>query len=477
MFHNFYNIYNYFSYNGRLSILDLVLLPVYLFLIYLVAKRTQNLHVVKNPEYKYYVSGLFAKISGVIGFCLIYAYYYDGGDTFNYFNHAVGVSNIINDEPVNFFSILGGYLSEDNFKIFTQYSWQRFYWRDPQSFWVVRLIVPFVFLGFKCYLLTSILIAYITYSGVWKLYRLFVIHFPEMQKELAIGIVFMPSVCFWGSGILKDSWTLAAAGWLSYCFYFIFIKFTRERLLLNIINVFISAYIIFSIKPYILFSLIFGFVIWVLFSKFKTIKSNFHRILIFPSIFILSWFIGAGIITQTGSVIGGNYENIDKMVIKADITRKDHLRSVQYGSNNFDIGYYDKSSYTSILSKVPVAITAGLYRPFLWECSNIVMVLSGLENLVVMFFTIFIIFRRGPLFLINTLFDNPLILFSFVFAVVFAFSIGFSTSNFGALVRYKIPLIPFYMAALFFVRKKQIAVFEKSEKQKQLFMPKEGLKV
>ena len=44
-----------------------------------------------------------------------------------------------------------------------------------------------------------------------------------------------------------------------------------------------------------------------------------------------------------------------------------------------------------------------------------------------------------------------LLLFSFVFAIFFAFGVGLSTSNFGALVRYKIPCIPFYLSSLWLV--------------------------
>ncbi|NNF02533.1 MAG: hypothetical protein HKN22_07590 [Bacteroidia bacterium] len=39
--------------------------------------------------------------------------------------------------------------------------------------------------------------------------------------------------------------------------------------------------------------------------------------------------------------------------------------------------------------------------------------------------------------------------FCIIFSLFFAFSVGLSTSNFGSLVRYKIPLLPFFVAALF----------------------------
>jgi hypothetical protein len=36
-----------------------------------------------------------------------------------------------------------------------------------------------------------------------------------------------------------------------------------------------------------------------------------------------------------------------------------------------------------------------------------------------------------------------------VFSIVFAFAIGISTFNFGSLVRYKIPIYPFFLSMLF----------------------------
>jgi hypothetical protein len=39
-------------------------------------------------------------------------------------------------------------------------------------------------------------------------------------------------------------------------------------------------------------------------------------------------------------------------------------------------------------------------------------------------------------------------MFSFVFSLFFAFSVGVSIANFGALVRLKIPCIPFFLSSL-----------------------------
>jgi len=48
-----------------------------------------------------------------------------------------------------------------------------------------------------------------------------------------------------------------------------------------------------------------------------------------------------------------------------------------------------------------------------------------------------------------------MLIFCFSFSLLFAFALGFSTSNFGALVRFRIPFLPFFnlmLLALYFKR-------------------------
>ncbi len=103
-------------------------------------------------------------------------------------------------------------------------------------------------------------------------------------------------------------------------------------------------------------------------------------------------------------------------------------------------------------------MAAGLYRPFLWEARNPVMLIAGIENFAMLLLSLYVlllacvaIFKTGPGYMLRTMFDNSLIVFSFIFAITFAFSVGLTTANFGALVRYKIPLIPFFLSGLFIV--------------------------
>jgi hypothetical protein len=74
------------------------------------------------------------------------------------------------------------------------------------------------------------------------------------------------------------------------------------------------------------------------------------------------------------------------------------------------------------------------------------MMLSAIESLILLYFTFRMLpFILGnPLRFLTLLSDNPPLVFSIVFTLIFAFSVGFTSYNFGALSRYRIPFLPFY---------------------------------
>jgi hypothetical protein len=142
----------------------------------------------------------------------------------------------------------------------------------------------------------------------------------------------------------------------------------------------------------------------------------------------------------------GEY-SLDQILQKAVKTQQDLVREA-YGTNSYNIGEFDPT-VAGILSKVPAALNLALFRPFIWDARNPVMILSGLENLFMLGFSIYILLNIRFFTLIKSLFGNPLLIFAFLFALFFAFSVGLTTANYGALVRLKIPCIPFYLSSLF----------------------------
>jgi len=436
-----------------LTIWDFVLLPIYVFIPYIIAKSYQKRKILKDPIYKYYTSGLMMKIFGGIGICIIYTFYYNGGDTLAYNEGAVAMSNMLFKSPETFFSLLFNNRTLENWSMFdASTTWPPSYmYKDTLTFSVIRFSSFFALLGCRSLVLTTILIAWVTFPGIWKLFKLFSGEFPDLTKSFAIAMFFVPSVVFWGSGLLKDAYTLSASAWIIYSSFKLIKK--REKLFLHFIIIIVSSYIIISIKPYIFFSLFFAVLFVLLSLSFSKIKGVFLKFVIMPVVFII--IIGGGVITFSllGNFAGDHYSSLNKMLEKAAINQHDLSREY-YGENTFDIGDFEPT-IGGIMSKFFPALNAGLFRPYIWECSNPIMLISGLENLALMFFTFYVIFlsllslfRVGYKYMVKTLFNHPLIVFSFVFGFSFAFMVGLTTANFGALVRYKIPLVPFFLTSL-----------------------------
>ena len=79
------------------------------------------------------------------------------------------------------------------------------------------------------------------------------------------------------------------------------------------------------------------------------------------------------------------------------------------------------------------------------------MVISVIENTIILLFSIYLLIKVGPFRLFRTLLSEPILLYAFVFSLLFAFGVGIAGTNFGALVRYRVPLMPFYLPMIFLI--------------------------
>jgi hypothetical protein len=428
-----------------LSIFDLLLVPIYVLFIYLVSGFIKKNNERKNPLYKWYVKGLMVKIFGAISLCLIYQLYYTGGDTVNYFETSRAISNLANKNINVFLDVMLGHTKE-NFTFFDESTGWPVYWRDDKAVFVARLIVPLVFLSFKSFVVSAILLAWICYTGIWRLFLLFNQQFPSLEKQLAISILFIPSVVFWGSGLLKDTITLSAVGWYTYYFYYFFIQ--KKYKFSHGLFIFISAFLLIAIKPYILFALLPGSLIWLSNERLAKVQSKALRLMAAP--LFISVGVGASflLLSSMGDFLG--IYAMDKVLDRAVVVNLDQKQDY-YGGSSFDIGEFNADPL-SMLSKAHVAIAATLFRPYLWDARNPVMLISALENTYIMLLTLFLLIRLKFFGFFSLIGNNPLLLFSVLFSLFFAFSVGIATSNFGSLVRLKIPCIPFFVSSLFVLK-------------------------
>jgi len=65
-----------------------------------------------------------------------------------------------------------------------------------------------------------------------------------------------------------------------------------------------------------------------------------------------------------------------------------------------------------------------------------------------LFWTVVLLYRSKVGGFFVRIFQYPLFIFCLSFSLFLAFSIGLTAGNFGALVRYKIPMLPFFTSMI-----------------------------
>ncbi|MFN0031931.1 MAG: hypothetical protein ACKVOR_07215 [Flavobacteriales bacterium] len=415
-----------------------------LVVVWFVGAGIKRRRIAHQPEYRFFLWGLWAKVAGGFLFACIYIFHYGQGDTTSFYECSIAFCRLLFDDPSSFFTVLAGDGTQEMKSYFTAETGEpmMYMFGEGATRFTMKLLVPFMLLSGQSYFITTLLISIVTYGALWRLYLMFTSYFPQYTRNLAIAILFMPSVIFWGSGILKDSFTLAATCYLMVITNNIIQR--QGRLWLNVAGMLFFGYVIISVKAYVILILLPSSLVWFFYSKVKKIKNRLVRYLIVPFTYIA--IIGGSYygLTAFGETLGKF--SIDRALKTAAITQGD-LKQEYYEGNSFDIGDFEATPMGA-LAKFPQATAAGLFRPFLLESRNTVMVLSGIENLFILGLTLVVIVTVKWKVLRKLVSENPVIIYSFVFSVLFAFMIGLTTSNFGALVRFKIPLIPLYMASI-----------------------------
>lgn len=417
----------------------------------------KNKKSLTDPSYNYYVYGLAAKIFGTLFFCTIYLFYYGYGDTIAYFESTNALANLFYQDPSKYFEVV---FSEPSIEIRSLFSDRTGYpygymFYDSHTFMVIKLTSVLTIITGKSYYLTSLLLSYISYFGLWKLFLTFRQYAPAIENKLAWAVLYFPSPLFWGGGVSKDTYTLTATALFVYCAHEIFIL--KRRKTMTFVLLLVSSWLILSIKPYIFLVLFPGGLLWIFYEKLQRIKSPFVTFFLFPimiiGISLLSYYV-------LGSLSGSMSKfSVDKAFETAAITNHD-LKQEHYGGSSFDIGDFDGTA-AGILPLFFPAINAGLFRPYAWEGRSIVLIMAGLENAFLLFFTLYILYKTKITGSLKIISKNPLLLFCITFSILFAFMIGLTTSNFGALVRFKIPIIPFFVSTLFIIDYLRTTVHER----------------
>lgn len=439
---------------------DVLVAPIVILLVvtggYLLRSRLTD-----GVNRRYFMPALGLKIFGALALGFLYQFYYDGGDTYNYHTHGSRhIWEAFVDSPATGFKLLtaNGEIEHGVYK----YTSRIPFYTDPSSYAVIRLAGLLDLFTFSSYAGTAVLFSAIGFLGGWFFFLAFYEKYPHLHRMLALATLFIPSVIIWGSGLLKDTITLAALGGMTYSIKRIFFdkRFKAGTFLLLII----SFFLLFAIKKYVLICFVPALMIWLAARTLSTVRSVALRVMILPFL--------AGIIIVTGYFavirIGSDDPRyaLDNIAQTAKITAYDiGFYTGRDAGSGYSLGQLD-GTFQSMLYLAPQAVNVTLFRPYLWEVRNPLMLLSSAESTLILAATIWLLVTCWSS--LGRSLVKPDVLFCLVFSITFAFAVGVSTFNFGTLSRYKIPLLPFYAIALIIIydhakSERKLATFDSTE--------------
>ncbi|OWY19918.1 hypothetical protein C7N43_25025 [Sphingobacteriales bacterium UPWRP_1] len=398
-----------------------------------------------QPYAQYFLPGLLLKIIGAVLFCAIYRFYYPGGDTTVYYDHATILYNHFFENPARIWEIWRAAAGTETMQTAYITEQMPFYYSE-NTYMVIRIAALLGLFSGNSFWATSVFFAALGFTGAWAMYRVFTSWYPQLYRSMALVVFALPSVVFWGSGLMKDTIALGCLGWLLYALNNLFIQ--KKHLLISAALALLTAYLIGELKAYIAVGFAPAVIWWVIASNLSMLPDTRLR-----AFAVILGLVGLGFYAYlfSNNLAALFMKFFGKFVEMAIGFQSWHgFLYEQQGQSGYSLG---EMTFTplGILSKFPAAVNVALFRPYLFEANSPVVLITAIESTFMLFFTVYILLKVGILRTLRLVFTNPEIALCFWFSIIFAFAVGFSSYNFGALARYKIPCLPFYAAMLFMV--------------------------
>jgi hypothetical protein len=432
-----------------MGLIDFFVTPLVAVILYIIA----YVYMSGNRNFlvkKYFLRGFVLRILGGVTFGFVYFFYYGGGDTFNYHSDGLVFAEAIRNDPIIAWDLYTKEISIENNTTFN-YVVRLMFKTDPASHFMSRIGGIVNIFVFDSFLASTILFSLFGFWGSWKLFLTLTKMFPYLHKELAIGSLFLPSILFWTSGIMKDTLCTMALCFLFSALVEFFVYNKRGYWIYTVI--FANAYILYVLKIYILMCFLPSMSIYISSILSSKIKSQSIK-KIFRPVFLLIGLLLAVYTLNKISEDNSKY-SLENIEMTAKITA-DYIGrvSIKTGGSFYTLGDLD-FSISNLPALMGKAFVVTFYRPFFWELKNPLMIFSTIEGIY--FFYISWLFLK---YLIKSKFKKvftPFTSFCFTFALIFAFVVGVTSNNFGTLARYKSVMLPFFVCGIYVsIRKKQI---------------------
>lgn len=384
-------------------------------------------------NFKPIVTYILFNLKFVIGIFIwfIYTFYYkdvQNNDVHKFYNDALVLRNAAKENPQPFFQLLIGREDESTLPFTSQMkNWERNFDEAPvnENKTIIRLNALLMFLSFKTYFVHILFMCFISLIG-FILITNSIFSFTHLKNSLlAIPVLFLPSVLFWTSGVMKEPVLILGLGLFVY-------GITSWGARNSIMAFATGSMLILFTKFFVLACLLPATIAYLLFRKKETVKFILLKYLIVNLVLLLVAFNVRNIYPKI---------NLQQMLIN----KQTHsIKEAEYFKAGSRIEIPElKDDVMSIFETSTIGIWNTITRPYIWETKNMMMLACAAENFFITPYLILCFtFRKRKA-------TSNLNLFLFLLTASLAYFaiIGVCTPVLGNLVRYKTPLLVLFMYA------------------------------
>ncbi|TVR38901.1 MAG: hypothetical protein EA392_08505 [Cryomorphaceae bacterium] len=405
-----------------------------LFLLYLVAFsfiiwRSGWFSLAGIPRW-FVLGGFWLKLLAGIAFWAVYSFHYGvdhGSDAFAYFDEGQILHRVFYESPVDFFRLL--FATNPSDPTLQEYIAPMDRWNRAVNYGVLNdnpTIIKFnalVMFFSRGFIHThTLFMAFVSFSGLVLWYRFFIIWLTKTPRMfLFAALLLPPSLLFWGSGVMKEGLLIFGLGLL-----FFGMAKLKNKNFTGIIWMLLAGPLLLFTKAYVLIA----FAPAILFLGLMISGNTRHQLVKFAGLHaaLFAFVLSLGLWVE-------DYNVFHMFQLK----QKDfyNVSETQHASSTVAIP--PLNHWTDMILNAPTAIFNTYFRPHLLEANSLTFVVSALENLFYLLLIAATIIRfkrpRGDM--------ATMALFCVSCLIGLGLLVGLVTPVLGALVRYKIPALPF----------------------------------
>lgn len=409
-----------------------------LLFVFLIAK-IQFFRIKNIPKYWIVIAFLIKIAAGFI-LTYIYTYYYTDrslADIYKYFDDSKILFSATENSYLDYLKMLSGigdytaYFKENYYG--KMQNWYREYgsilYNDSHT--IIRFNALLHIFSFGIFHVHTVIMCFLSFLGLFCIFKLFKFSNNLIYiKAICIIYFCFPSLVFWSSGVLKESLLLFALGLISYNL------FNWQ----NISNKYISILIILGcffilsiLKFYILMAFLPGFIAYI----FLSTNSRYYAVK-FSTIVVIILLLGVNFQYIIPSI------NVYELFARK---QQDFICLAEYMNSGsmVSINKLEPNLWSFIIS-LPMGLFNVLFEPNFFSANGALQYLAAIENIFILLLLILILLKINH----TSKTHLPFFCISISFIVILFVIIGLVTPVSGAIVRYKIPAIPFLVWATSF---------------------------